>query len=139
MPGAERLRDCAVLTELVAKQRGADKLLAAICATPAVAFEPQGEVGCHVTPWRAGASQQARSEEGRWWDHAAGMGTHRASAPRAPPPDWASWPACSRLSAPLPPLQAYWLGSVALRTPPSVPSCPIRRRWSSGWWWMESW
>jgi 4-methyl-5(b-hydroxyethyl)-thiazole monophosphate biosynthesis len=60
MPGAERLRDCEVLTQLVAKQQGADKLLAAICATPAVAFEPQGEMGCHVTPchaWLAGASQ----------------------------------------------------------------------------------
>lgn len=42
MPGAERLRDCTVLTQMVAKQRDADKLHAAICATPAVAFEPQG-------------------------------------------------------------------------------------------------
>ncbi|EFN54213.1 hypothetical protein CHLNCDRAFT_135695 [Chlorella variabilis] len=42
MPGAERLRDSAALTELVAKQKAANKLHAAICATPAVAFEPQG-------------------------------------------------------------------------------------------------
>lgn len=42
MPGAERLRDSAVLTDLVAQQKGAGKLHAAICATPAVAFEPQG-------------------------------------------------------------------------------------------------
>lgn len=42
MPGAERLRDSAALAELVARQREADKLHAAICATPAVAFEPQG-------------------------------------------------------------------------------------------------
>ncbi|KAL4429574.1 hypothetical protein ABPG77_008623 [Micractinium sp. CCAP 211/92] len=42
MPGAERLRDSAALTELVAKQKAGDKLHAAICATPAVAFEPQG-------------------------------------------------------------------------------------------------
>ena len=42
MPGAERLRDCAALTELVAKQKAAGKLHAAICATPGVAFEPQG-------------------------------------------------------------------------------------------------
>lgn len=42
MPGAERLRDSAPLTELVAKQKAAGKLHAAICATPAVAFEPQG-------------------------------------------------------------------------------------------------
>lgn len=42
MPGAERLRDCDVLTQMVDKQRAADKLHAAICATPAVAFEPHG-------------------------------------------------------------------------------------------------
>lgn len=42
MPGAERLRDSQPLTDLVAKQKAADKLHAAICATPAVAFEPQG-------------------------------------------------------------------------------------------------
>ena len=33
MPGAERLRDCQPLTDLVAKQKAADKLHAAICAT----------------------------------------------------------------------------------------------------------
>lgn len=43
MPGAERLRDSQPLTDLVAKQKAADKFHAAICATPAVAFEPQGE------------------------------------------------------------------------------------------------
>lgn len=42
MPGAERLRDSAPLMDLVAKQQQADKLHAAICATPAVAFEPAG-------------------------------------------------------------------------------------------------
>ncbi|KAI7840257.1 hypothetical protein COHA_006039 [Chlorella ohadii] len=42
MPGAERLRDSQPLTDLVAKQKAADKFHAAICATPAVAFEPQG-------------------------------------------------------------------------------------------------
>lgn len=42
MPGAERLRDSAPLTKLVAEQQAAGKLHAAICATPAVAFEPQG-------------------------------------------------------------------------------------------------
>lgn len=48
MPGAERLRDSAALTELVAKQKAANKLHAAICATPAVAFEPQGAPGSGV-------------------------------------------------------------------------------------------
>mgnify|MGYP001810474251 CR=1 FL=1 len=42
MPGAERLRDSAALMDLVSKQQQADQLYAAICATPAVAFEPAG-------------------------------------------------------------------------------------------------
>ncbi len=42
MPGAERLRDSSVLTDLVAAQRDAGKLHAAICASPAVVFETQG-------------------------------------------------------------------------------------------------
>jgi hypothetical protein len=36
MPGAERLRDCAVLEELLRAQSSAGKPVAAICATPAV-------------------------------------------------------------------------------------------------------
>ena len=61
MPGAERLRDCAVLTELVAKQREAGKLHAAICATPAVAFEPQGEAPLPTAPagWCGGLRRAA--------------------------------------------------------------------------------
>ena len=39
MPGAERLRDCAVLEQLVKKQRDAGKPYAAICATPYVFLE----------------------------------------------------------------------------------------------------
>eukprot|EP00197_Chlamydomonas_leiostraca_P011273 CAMPEP_0202865236 /NCGR_PEP_ID=MMETSP1391-20130828/5408_1 /ASSEMBLY_ACC=CAM_ASM_000867 /TAXON_ID=1034604 /ORGANISM="Chlamydomonas leiostraca, Strain SAG 11-49" /LENGTH=198 /DNA_ID=CAMNT_0049545045 /DNA_START=206 /DNA_END=802 /DNA_ORIENTATION=+ len=42
MPGAERLRDCAHLASLVAAQKGAGRLYAAICATPAVFLEAQG-------------------------------------------------------------------------------------------------
>ena len=42
MPGAERLRDSAPLMQLVAAQREAGGLYAAICATPAVALEPKG-------------------------------------------------------------------------------------------------
>ncbi|PNH05527.1 Chaperone protein YajL [Tetrabaena socialis] len=42
MPGAERLRDCAVLSDMVASQRAAGRLYAAICATPAVFFEAKG-------------------------------------------------------------------------------------------------
>lgn len=42
MPGAERLRDSQALNELVAKQRSAGKLHAAVCAAPAVFFEAKG-------------------------------------------------------------------------------------------------
>jgi 4-methyl-5(b-hydroxyethyl)-thiazole monophosphate biosynthesis len=42
MPGAERLRDSAELLKLVQEQKAADKLYAAICATPAVFFEAKG-------------------------------------------------------------------------------------------------
>jgi protein deglycase len=42
MPGAERLRDSAVLTDLLEKQRSADKAWTAICASPAVVFESKG-------------------------------------------------------------------------------------------------
>ncbi|GAB4822089.1 hypothetical protein N2152v2_009135 [Parachlorella kessleri] len=42
MPGAERLRDSSVLIDLLSKQKSQDKLHAAICASPAVAFETHG-------------------------------------------------------------------------------------------------
>lgn len=42
MPGAERLRDCASLAQLVVQQRTSGRLLAAICATPAVFLQPAG-------------------------------------------------------------------------------------------------
>lgn len=42
MPGAEHLRDSATLMDLVRVQQQGGKLYAAICATPAVAFEPAG-------------------------------------------------------------------------------------------------
>ncbi len=42
MPGAERLRGSASLVELVAQQRAAGRLHAAICATPAVFLEAEG-------------------------------------------------------------------------------------------------
>lgn len=40
MPGAERLRDSTPLMDMVKRQKESDRLHAAICATPAVAFEP---------------------------------------------------------------------------------------------------
>jgi 4-methyl-5(b-hydroxyethyl)-thiazole monophosphate biosynthesis len=36
MPGAEHLRDCAVLTELLRQQRQGGRVIAAICASPAI-------------------------------------------------------------------------------------------------------
>ena len=42
MPGAEHLRDCTLLIDLLKAQKAAGKLYAAICATPAVALAPHG-------------------------------------------------------------------------------------------------
>ncbi|KAG2488649.1 hypothetical protein HYH03_012817 [Edaphochlamys debaryana] len=42
MPGAERLRDCAPLEQMVAAQLDSDRKLAAICATPYVFLESKG-------------------------------------------------------------------------------------------------
>ena len=39
MPGAEKLRDCALLEKMTKAQRDSGKMFAAICATPAVFFE----------------------------------------------------------------------------------------------------
>lgn len=42
MPGAERLRDCQKLANLLAEQKASGRLYAAICAAPAVVFQAQG-------------------------------------------------------------------------------------------------
>ncbi len=42
MPGAEHLRDCKELAQLLKDQRAAGRLYAAICASPAVVFQPLG-------------------------------------------------------------------------------------------------
>ena len=42
MPGAEHLRNCAALIEMLKKQKQAGRLYAAICASPAVALAPHG-------------------------------------------------------------------------------------------------
>ena len=43
MPGAERLRDSAELSEILERQQASsDGLLAAICAAPAVVLQPKG-------------------------------------------------------------------------------------------------
>jgi len=45
LPGAEHLRDNAVLTELLRRQHAAGRLLAAICASPAVVLQHHGLIG----------------------------------------------------------------------------------------------
>jgi protein deglycase len=47
MPGAEHLRDCAVLIELLKEQDKAKRLIAAICAAPAVVLAPHGLLKGH--------------------------------------------------------------------------------------------
>ncbi len=42
MPGAEHLRDSALLIELLRKQKQAGRLYGAICASPAVVLQPHG-------------------------------------------------------------------------------------------------
>ena len=42
MPGAEHLRDCEPLIEMLGEQRKAGRLYGAICASPAVALLPHG-------------------------------------------------------------------------------------------------
>ncbi|KAA8499178.1 Protein DJ-1-like B [Porphyridium purpureum] len=42
MPGAERLRDCATLKEMLLQQDSMNKRIAAICAAPAVILAPHG-------------------------------------------------------------------------------------------------
>jgi protein deglycase len=47
MPGAEHLRDNAVLTELLKQQDKSKRLIAAICAAPAVVLAPHGLLKGH--------------------------------------------------------------------------------------------
>lgn len=54
MPGAEHLRDCAVLIELLKKQQEQKKLYGAVCASPAVVLASKGLVGEGATCYPAG-------------------------------------------------------------------------------------
>merc|ERR1712050_360923 len=49
MPGAERLRDSATLTELLKAQAEAKKVTAAVCASPAVIFATHGLLPSNAT------------------------------------------------------------------------------------------
>eukprot|EP00877_Chromochloris_zofingiensis_P005234 jgi/Chrzof1/14711/Cz09g13020.t1 len=63
MPGAERLRDSSDLNHIVQQQQSAGRLLAAICATPAVFLEPKGLLkGKKVTAHPAFADKLANQE-----------------------------------------------------------------------------
>jgi putative intracellular protease/amidase len=42
MPGAERLRDCDTLIELLSEQQSSGRYITAICAAPAVVLEAKG-------------------------------------------------------------------------------------------------
>ena len=42
LPGAEHLRDCAELIEMLKQQKNSPRLYAAICASPPVALQPHG-------------------------------------------------------------------------------------------------
>ena len=49
MPGAEHLRDSAELKEILLAQASASKLVAAVCAAPAVVFAPHGLLPARAT------------------------------------------------------------------------------------------
>jgi len=55
MPGAEHLRDCSELIEILKKQRQANRFYAAICASPAVVLQHHGllegrKATCYPSP-----------------------------------------------------------------------------------------
>ena len=55
MPGAEHLRDCNALIEILKKQKDAKKQYAAVCASPAVVLAPKdllpdGAATCYPAP-----------------------------------------------------------------------------------------
>ena len=50
MPGAENLRDCTILIDMLKEQKASDRYYAAICASPAVVFAACGLLkGCKAT------------------------------------------------------------------------------------------
>jgi 4-methyl-5(b-hydroxyethyl)-thiazole monophosphate biosynthesis len=68
MPGAEHLRDCDELIRMLKRQREEGRLYAAICASPAVVFQPHGlleqrRATCH--PGRVKALQNREAADSR--------------------------------------------------------------------------
>ena len=66
MPGAEHLRDCAPLIEMLKAQKAAGKLVAAICASPAVVLAPHGLLdGKKATGYPGTQDKLPKSANGR--------------------------------------------------------------------------
>uniref|UniRef100_A0A0G4IED0 DJ-1/PfpI domain-containing protein n=1 Tax=Chromera velia CCMP2878 TaxID=1169474 RepID=A0A0G4IED0_9ALVE len=66
MPGAEHLRDCAPLVDLLKKQKAEGRIYAAVCASPAVVFEAHGLLeGEKATSYPAFQGKLSNLAEGR--------------------------------------------------------------------------
>lgn len=68
MPGAERLRDDPTLTILLRDQHASDRLVAAICASPAVVLAAHGLLGDRATCFPAPHLQEAFPSSTTWVD-----------------------------------------------------------------------
>jgi len=68
MPGAERLRDSATLTELLKSQAAAGKLTTSVCAAPAVIFATHGILPSKATCYPAPAFKEAVQASSSWED-----------------------------------------------------------------------
>jgi protein deglycase len=75
MPGAEHLRDCEMLQDLLQKQKDAHKYYGAICAAPAVALAAHGLIGdstaatCYPAPKFRDMLQNAQEDAVVVTDH----------------------------------------------------------------------
>lgn len=66
LPGAEHLRDCEPLVEMLGRQKAAGRLIAAICASPAVVLAHHGLLDdCKATCYPSMAEKLPRRAEGR--------------------------------------------------------------------------
>jgi len=66
MPGAEHLRDCKPLVEMLKKQKKEGRLIAAICASPAVALAAHGLLDdCKATGYPSMVEQLPQKGEGQ--------------------------------------------------------------------------
>jgi 4-methyl-5(b-hydroxyethyl)-thiazole monophosphate biosynthesis len=82
MPGAERLRDSAVLESLVKAQKDSGRLYAAICATPYVFFETKGLIDGKVATAHPAFSDGLKDQR---YDIHAPAGQERAGSPGITP------------------------------------------------------